>query len=229
MPRQLIFPLPAKPALGRDDFFVSPANSVAVATIENWKTWPQNKLVLFGASGSGKTHLAHVWADMSSGKVIDAVDLAKTDISAWASEGARLVVEDVDRVAGNAELERALFHLHNLVLAEQGFLLLTGEKPPRHWEISLPDLASRIQATNAVQLEPPDDELLTAILLKLFADRQLTVSPLLVDYLVKRMDRSFEGAQRLVAALDDAALSEQRSITRALAAAVLDNGTKGAA
>ena len=131
MRRQLTFDLPARPALGRDEFFVSPANAMAVTTIENWTRWPQGKLALVGPKGSGKTHLAHVWASEAGGRVIAAADLEAADIAALGAGGARLAVEDVDRIAGNAAAEQALFHLHNLVLAEAG--LLSGLDATTHW------------------------------------------------------------------------------------------------
>ena len=229
MRRQLTFDLPARPALGREDFFVSPANATAVAAVEGWSGWPERKLALIGPRASGKTHLVHVWAAEAKGRVVAAANLATTDIDALGSDGSRLAVEDIGRIAGDAVAEQALFHLHNLVLAEGGCLLLTGTLPPRQWALSLPDLASRMQATNVVHLAPPDDALLKAVLMKLFADRQLAVAPPVMDYLVTRMERSFDAAGRLVDALDRAALAERRAITRPLAAAVLDNGTEGTA
>ena len=206
MTRQLTFDLPARPALGRDDFFISPANAVAVASVDDWARWPHGKMALIGPKGAGKTHLVHVWAAEAQAQVLDASGLATADVQALASPGAKLAVEDVDRIAGNPAAEQALFHLHNLVLAEGGCLLLTGATPPRQWALSLPDLASRMQATGIAQLSPPDDALLKAVLMKLFADRQLAVAPPVVEYLVTRMERSFDGAGRLVAALDRAAL-----------------------
>lgn len=222
MQRQLTFDLPAKPALGRDDFFVSPANAVAVDTVEDWAKWPQRKLALIGPKGSGKTHLVHVWAAAAEGKVIAADTLPLQDIAALASAGARVAVEDVDRIAGDRAAEQALFHLHNLVLAEGGVMLMTGSTPPHQWPLSLPDLASRMQATGVVQLALPDDTLLRALLMKLFADRQLAVTPQVMEYLFTRMERSFDGVQNLVTALDQAALTQRRPITRKMAAAVLD-------
>ncbi len=109
--------------------------------------------------------------------MIAAADLAAADIAALGAGGARLAVEDVDHIAGNPAAEQALFHLHNLVLAEAGVLLLTGTAPPSQWPLSLPDLASRMQGTSVAQLAPPDDALLMAVLMKLFADRQLAVAP----------------------------------------------------
>lgn len=223
MPRQLAFDLPVRPALGRGDFLVAPPNALALATVERGD-WPQGKLVLAGPEGAGKTHLAHVWAEQAGAAIVPADDLAAADIPALAARGA-VAVEDADRIGGDAAAEAALFHLHNLLLAEGGRLLLTARTPPQRWRLALPDLASRMQAAGLAAIAPPDDVLLSAVLVKLFADRQLAVPPALIPWLVRRMDRSFAGAQRLVAALDARALAEGRPVTRALAQAVLDSET----
>ena len=113
MSEQLTFDLPARPALGRGDFFVSPGNAAAVEAIQSWHDWPNGKLVLVGPVGSGKTHLSHVWAAMVQARIIAAQDLQSVDI-AGAARGA-IVVEDADQIAGNPKAEEALFHLHNLM------------------------------------------------------------------------------------------------------------------
>lgn len=223
MTEQLAFDLPVRSATGREDFFVSPSNAVAVAQIEAWRDWPQRKLVLVGPEGAGKTHLAHVWADASGAKIVAAADLPGAGIEALAGQGA-VAVEDADRIAGERAAEEALFHLHNLMLAEGGALLLTARSAPRQWPLALPDLRSRLEATASATLEAPDDALLAALLVKLFADRQIAVPPRLIPYLVGRMDRSFAAAQALVAALDRRALETGRKIGVGLAAELLDKG-----
>jgi chromosomal replication initiation ATPase DnaA len=223
MARQLTFDLPARPALGRDDFFVSPANTNAVATIDDWQNWPLGKLVLAGPRGAGKTHLAHVWAAEANAAVLSVTQFAGQDVAALVASNRHIAIEDIDQVAGNADAEVALFHLHNLILGEGGRLLMTAVSAPTAWPITLPDLASRMQGTHVVALAAPDDPLLLAVLVKLFADRQLAVSPAVLTYLVSRMERSFQGAQSLVAALDIQALSEGRAVSQRLAAGVLDN------
>jgi chromosomal replication initiation ATPase DnaA len=220
LPRQLTFDLPVRTALGRDDFFVSPANALAVATLDNSAGWPQGKMLLVGPKGAGKTHLAHVWAASTGAAILPLSDLA----TSAPGSAANVVVEDVDSVGGDATLETALFHLHNLVLAEGGRLLMTAATPPKFWTIALPDLASRMQATAIASLDAPDDALLAAVLVKQFADRQLTIQPSLIPWLIARMDRSFAAARDLVAALDARALATRRPIGPALAAEVLDNG-----
>ncbi|MGK7754625.1 MULTISPECIES: HdaA/DnaA family protein [unclassified Roseovarius] len=220
MAQQLSFDLPAKPAHGREDFFVSAANAQAVALIDTWQAWPARKLVLHGPPGSGKTHLAHVWSAQSGATIVPAGDLAQADIPALART--HVAVEDCETIAGDDTAETALFHLHNLTLAEGHFLLLTAHAAPKYWNLALPDLASRMQGTPAVELDLPDDRLLTAILAKLFDDRQLTPAPDVIPYLVSHIDRSFEAARQVVALLDSAALSRKRAITRPFARDVLD-------
>lgn len=135
------------------------------------------------------------------------------------------MIENAERVAGDPAQEAALFHLHNLMAAEGGRLLLTARGAPRDWGLGLPDLLSRLSASALVRIEPPDDALLSAVLVKLFADRQLIVPGALIPWLVSRMDRSLAMARQLVEALDARALSERRAITLPFAARVLDSLT----
>jgi DnaA regulatory inactivator Hda len=222
MARQLTFDLPAKTALGRDDFFVSPANTAAVETVGDWERWPGRKLLLVGPHGSGKTHLAHVWASDAEAIVLPAKGLRAEDVAALVHANADIAVEDIDDIAGQVPQQEALFHLHNLVLAEGGHLLMTAVTPLGTWNFTLPDLASRVQSAGQIALQPADDLLLSVILVKLFADRQLVVNPAVVSYLVSRMDRSFDAAQQMVMALDRAALAERRAITKPLVTRLLD-------
>lgn len=221
MAQQMTFDLPAKPALGRADFFISPTNALAVEMLENWAKWPGNKLALIGPKGSGKTHLTHVWASELDATVLLATDLAGADIPNLA-EGP-VAIEDIREIARNAAAQEALFHLHNLTQQTGTPLLLTADIAPNHWGLSLPDLQSRMSATSVTTLPAPDDALLSAVLVKLFSDRQIDVQPKLIAYLTLRMERSFDAAGALVTALDQAALRERRPITQKVAAQVLDN------
>lgn len=212
MTRQLAFDLPTAEAMTREHFFVAPSNALALQTVDAWQDWPGRKLLLVGPEGAGKTHLAHVWAALADAVILPADRLADTDIADLA--GRAVVVEDADRIGG---AEAQLFHLHNLVTGT-GALLLTARTPPRDWGLTLPDLKSRMQATPIARLDGPDDALLSAVLVKLFADRQVAVPANLIPYLVSRMPRSIGAARALVAALDARALAAGRPITRALAA-----------
>lgn len=222
MAHQLIFDLSQRAALGREDFFVAPSNALALATLDAPSGWPAGKMLLIGPEGAGKTHLAALWAGENRALIVAAASLGVADAPRLAAARA-VVVEDVDRIGSNDEAQRALFHLHNLLAAEGGRLLLTAASAPRDWGLSLPDLASRMQATASVKLDPPDDALLAAVLVKLFADRQITVTPALIPWLVTRIDRSLATARKVVAALDERALQKAAPVSRTLAAEVLDS------
>lgn len=219
-PRQLALDLPARPALGRTAFFVAEPNRLALAQVDAWPAWPSGRLALTGPEGSGKTHLAHVWAARAGARVLAADDAAHLELATLAGDAA-LAVEDVDRRAGDRAVEVALFHLCNHLSAGGGSLLVSGRDAPSRWPLALPDLASRLGAAGVARLDPPDDALLAAVLVKLFADRQLAVAPGLIRYLVSRMERSFAAAETLVATLDRAGLAGRRPVTARLAAEVL--------
>lgn len=179
-------------------------------------------MVLTGPAGAGKTHLTYVWAESAGAQIIAACDLNSNDVPALAR--GPVAVEDVPAIAHNADAQTALFHLHNMVLAEGHPLLLTGTGAVAQWGLALPDLISRLQGALEASIDAPDDALLSAVLVKLFADRQLMPPPDLVPYLLNRMDRSFAAANAVVAALDRTSLALKRPITRALAGQVLDKG-----
>lgn len=223
---QLPLDLGRRPALGREAFLVTESNRLALEAVEGWRAWPGGKLALIGPAGAGKTHLAHVWAELSGAAVLDAAALPEG--VAEAAQTA-LVIEDVDRIAtlggdAAARAEEQLLHLHNATLAAGGHLLLTGSEAPARWAIGLPDLASRLAAAGVARLAPPDDALLAGVLVKLFADRQIRVSPKTVEYLVARIERSVAAAEVVVAALDAAALARGRPVGRRLAAELLGRG-----
>lgn len=224
MPRQLSFDLATRPALGRADFFVAPANALAVAQVDDWSNWASGKLLLIGPAGSGKTHLAHVFASDSGARVIDAAGLV--DIDPMTLIDAALVVEDVDRIAPDAAAQTALFHIHNLLLAEGRRLLLTGRDEPHLWGLTLADLQSRMQGSQIARLEEPDDALLASVLTKLFADRQISPDPAVIPWVLRRIGRSFASAAHVVDQLDTAALAQGRAITVPFARAVLDKSPK---
>lgn len=215
MTEQLKFDLTVRPALRREDFYVSPSNGVAVALIDGWRAWPGGKLVLKGPRGSGKTHLAHVWAEAAGARIVSAADLPHVSVADLAR--APLCIEDAEAAAGSEDAEAHMFHLHNLVLSEGHALLVTAVQEPALWNLQLPDLKSRMEGTQVVALNPPDDDLLSAVLGKLFADRQLSPNPGVVPYLVRHAPRSFAAAQAIVARLDDMALGTGRPMSRDMA------------
>lgn len=221
---QLALALPGRTARGRADFFVAPGNALALAQVDAWPAWPQGRLAVTGPEGAGKTHLAHVWAARSGATILPAAALP--DLAAGELDGAALALEDVDRIpelgpAAAPRAEEALFHLCNRLAAAGGSLMVSGRAAPAFWPIALPDLASRLSTAAVARLQPPDDSLLAALLVKLFSDRQLEVAPDLVRYLIARMDRSYAAAEALVAELDRAGLARRRPVTARLAAEIL--------
>ncbi len=220
MARQLTLDLALPPpTYAREDFVVAPGNREALAWIDRWPDWPAPALSLGGPPGSGKTHLAHIWARQAGAAFVEGAALdgkSVADLTDLVAASPTLVVEAADRAP-----DRALFHLYNLAREHRGWLLLVAEALPAQRPIALPDLASRLRAAPAVAVAPPDDDLLGSIILKLLADRQLHAGPGIVQYLVAHMERSGEAARHVVAALDRRALAERREIDRRLAADVL--------
>ena len=218
-PRQLALALGHAESLSREDFLPGPPNADALALIERWPDWPGRTIALVGPEGSGKSHLAAIWANAAGARFISAHALEEADLPAALATGA-LVIEDIVPASG----ERALFHLMNLARADDASLLMTARIPPVQWPVGLPDLASRLRAVPTVAVAPPDDALLRAVLVKLFTDRQMKVDESLIAYLANRIERSFAGARAAVETLDREALRRQRPLTRALAAEVFREG-----
>jgi chromosomal replication initiation ATPase DnaA len=216
-PRQLVFDLAHRQALGAEDFLVSRSNDAAVEMIDRWPNWPHPASLVAGPQGSGKSHLANVWRLRSGAGSVTAAMLDDAAVAAL-EPGAALVVEDLDR--GIAD-EKALFHLLNRARESKLSLLLTSRIPPGEQEFRVPDLRSRLRALPIVEVQPPDEALLKAVLVKLFTDRQLAVEPLVIDYLAVRMERSMAAASRIVAVVDRLALATHRKLTRPLAAEAL--------
>ena len=217
MVEQLTFHLPCRAALGRADFLVSACNAAAVGWIDRWPDWPAGALLIHGASGCGKTHLAQLWCKRASAVIVSGATLDEERLKLMIDEGRHNVaIDDADHAC-----ERALLHLYNWCLECAGSVLMTALRPPALWTTALPDLRSRLLAALPVEIGLPDDPLLTAILIKHFADRQLSVDPAVVLYLVSRIERSFVAVAEVAARLDALSLRDGRPITVPLAREVL--------
>jgi chromosomal replication initiation ATPase DnaA len=214
---QLPLDLPHRPALGRADFLVAPCNAAAIAWLDRWPAWPGPALALYGPAASGKTHLAHVFAARAQACFVDPAMLATDRVPELLGTAAAAIVDEADRAA-----QEPLLHLYNLLAERRGHLLVVARDAPARWPLTLQDLRSRLSAAPAVAVAAPDEALLGALLIKLFADRQLAVGEEVVAYLALHLDRSFAAAQRAVAVLDAAALAERRRITVPLARRMLE-------
>jgi chromosomal replication initiation ATPase DnaA len=216
-PRQLAFALPHAESLTRDNFLEGPANTAGLALIDSWPDWPNRVMLLIGPEGSGKSHLAAIWAEQSGARSTSAHALTPAEVPGALATGA-LVIEDLR----SAEIdERALFHLLNMAREDGAFVLMTARVLPI--EAELRDLRSRLRAVPSVQLLPPDDQLFRSLIVKFCADRQLAVDESVVSYLTTRLERSYAAVRQAVELLDTEALRLGRPVTRALAAELLRN------
>lgn len=200
-----------------------------MAALDAPQDWPQGRLLLIGPEGAGKTHMASFWAAENGARKVVVAGLHPDHTDHLVAEGGALVVEDADHAGHAAGAEQALFHLWNLCGARDCLLLMTARAAPRDWGLILPDLRSRMDAVAQVRVGAPDEALLAAVLVKLFADRQLTVSAGLIDWLVLRMDRDMGLARRLVSGMDQMALASKKPVTRKIAADLLDKLSSAAA
>ncbi|HEU0118256.1 MAG TPA: DnaA/Hda family protein [Alphaproteobacteria bacterium] len=223
MSAQYPLPLPHREAMEADDFMVASSNQEAIAWLDKFPAWPSHCMIVYGPTGSGKTHLANVWRARSGGTPLTPPELIAQSATALSEGGSKIMIDGADQIAGDAKAEEALFHLFNALRDAKGFLLLTGSKPPAQWNIQLPDLRSRLLAATAVAITAPDDDLLSALFVKQFRDRQIDVSMDVVDYLLPRVTRTPGSIRDIVTALDRASLSEGRGITVALARKLLQD------
>jgi chromosomal replication initiation ATPase DnaA len=213
IPRQLVLDLDHSVSFAREDFLSGPSNIAALTLIERWPDWPSRMVALTGPEGSGKSHLAAIWADESGARELSAKFLSIADVPGTLATGA-LVVEDLE--AEDLD-EHALFHLINLAREEDAYVLLTSRYAVASLPVTIRDLASRLRALPAVIVTPPDDVLLRSLLIKLASDRQLALDESVINFLVNRIDRSFAAARNAIQTLDDEAMRRHRPVTRALA------------
>ncbi|HEY7231736.1 MAG TPA: chromosomal replication initiator DnaA [Pseudolabrys sp.] len=212
-PRQLLLALDHSVSFAREDFLQGPSNVAALTLIERWPDWPDRLVALIGPQGSGKSHLASIWADLTGARVLSARLLSRTDLPAAFATGA-LVLEDLEFDGLD---ERALFHFLNFAREQAAYVLITSRSPLTTFPVAIRDLASRMRAVPNIALAAPDDALLRAVIFKVANDRQITVDDSLVNYLANRIERSFVAAHQAVRRLDEEAMRQHRPVTRALA------------
>ena len=225
MSAQLRLSLERAAAYSADAFIVSDSNHLAARTLEGWPDWRGGALALVGPAGSGKTHLASIWAARHRATVLPLDQLHLEESPSL------MLVENAEATLS----EETLFHLLNLAARAGGGLLLTSRLAPSLWPVALPDLRSRLNALPVAVIEPPDDTVLTAMLDTFFHQRHIRASEELLGYLVRRIERSAQSALDIVVRLDEAAYALHRGVSRNLARQVLgeedangDDATVGA-
>lgn len=216
-PRQLALALPHEESLSRENFLEGPSNSKALALIDAWPDWPNRIMMLSGPEGSGKTHLATIWAEAAGARTITAHLLSTDNVPDALATGA-LVVDDL---APDTFDMHALFHLLNLARESNAYVLMTCRLPQTLFDIELRDLRSRLRAIPAITIDPPDDALFRALIVKFCADRQMKIDESLVSYLATHIERSVTAARHAITLLDTEALRLRRPVTRALAVELL--------
>jgi chromosomal replication initiation ATPase DnaA len=216
-PRQLTFRWPHSPSFAREDFLSAPSNHDALTAIELWPNWAGRMLMLVGPEGAGKSHLGAIWARAADAVTLSGEELDQRSIEACGQAHA-VLIEDADCAK---RAEALFFHLINVALQNNVWLLMTGRDAPDAWGLHTPDLLSRLRLAPVVRLAAPDIELTEAVLFKLFSDRQLQVDPQVISYIALRIERSLGAARALVATLDNEALTQGRRITRTLASNAL--------
>lgn len=213
-PRQLLLDFGLEPSFAAEDYLVSTSNEAAFAAIRAWPDWLDRVLLLVGPAGSGKSHLAAIWAAAAGARFS-----GSPEVASWYRDRTSLVIEDCDR---RQLSEQDLFHLLNAVRASEDRLLMTARILPAHWGLRTPDLLSRLRLAPTVEIAEPDEDLIKSVLVKLFADRQIAIAEDVVDYAARHLERSFAAVNRFVAAADEEALVAGRRITRPLAARMID-------
>jgi chromosomal replication initiation ATPase DnaA len=216
--RQFALPFPQAHRYIPEDFCPGDANEAALAWIEAPANWPSLRLAVHGEEGTGKTHLLHLFAARHHAALLPATAVRRL---VPPPDAPALAIDDADCVADPV----ALLHLINSAAEHRIPLLLSGRTAPAYWPFTLPDLVSRLRATSAVALLPPEDGLLRAMLARLLSDRQLRVPEPVQDFLLARLPRTGGALRAAVARLDRLSLAAGGTVTRALAQISVDLGS----
>lgn len=206
-----------KPFYERQDFMVAKSNLEAIKVIDEWPNWPYFAICIYGHAGSGKTHLAHIFMENVYKKTnspykipcINAKEVKIENIYRYFEENKCLVVENLDEKVN----EEAMFHLYNLYKNEGGYILFTANTAPARLSFKLPDLQSRLNSIPAVEIKEPDTELLSAVIVKQFADRQIVVSPEIINYIINNAQRSFAYITKLIEEVDNISIAKKRAVS----------------
>ena len=219
---QLPFDFEHRPSLSGDDFLVASSNEEAVAWIDKWPDWPTPVVILYGPTGCGKSHLSNVFIRLTGASKLTPSSVSDVVLASLTNVPKNFVIEISKINAFCSFNEEKLLHLYNNLVLYGGHMLITAESHPINWKIGLADLSSRIRATQAISIGMPDDNLIKAVLVKLFSDQQVRVEVGVIDYVIKRIERSFDSARKFVRLADKIALSQKKSINLNVARQVLN-------
>jgi len=200
---QLILKFPTYQAYKKEDFYVSPSNQEAYDFINNWPKWIKRIINIFGPSGSGKSHLASILKNKTSCLKIDSNELNEKIFLKFKTKEA-LIIENLNEKIS----EKLLFSLWNIALQDNKYLLITSIKPISSYKFKLTDLISRVKSSLAIGINLPSDDLISVILAKNFSDKQITVEKKHIDYIIKRIDRSYEKISQFILTLDKYSLKK---------------------
>lgn len=216
---QLIMPFAAQRSYHAADFIRGEANAPALAWIERWPDWPYSLLYLHGPGGSGKTHLAHLFAAHARASFIDPARIGQSPADTILTGNHSWILDSLDDVPDEAALAQLINHAR----ARGDYLLITARDAAATRAFRLPDLSSRLRALPAISIDTPDDALLTGVLAKSFADLQLRIAPEVLNYAVTQLERNYTAIQQFAARMDYLSLTRGRAITIPLVREALKN------
>ena len=203
MSDQLILKFPSHQAYKKEDFYVSPSNQEAYDFINSWPKWIKRTVNIFGPSGSGKSHLASILKSKTSCLQIETKKLSDEIFFKFKTKET-LIIENLDRKVS----EKLLFSLWNIALQDNKYLLITSKKPINSFKFKLRDLTSRVTSSLIIGINLPSDDLISVILAKNFSDKQIKVEKKHIDYIIKRIDRSYEKISQFILTLDKYSLKK---------------------
>jgi len=217
MSDQLILKFPSSKAYLKEDFYVSPGNQDAYDFINSWPKWIKRIVNIFGPSGSGKTHLASILKSKTTSLVIQSNEVNEKIISEFKTKEA-LIIENLNHKVN----ENILFSIWNLALQDNKYFLITSNESINTHKFKLPDLRSRVNSCLIIGINLPSDELINVIIAKNFSDKQIKVEQKYIDYIIKRIDRSYEKISQFILILDKYSLKKGMPISLKLIKEVLN-------